>query len=380
MTLQYPNTIFEVVLLVSCGLFVLIQLIVHFYLILPLLKVKKTDLPTHVSWPAVSIVISIRADFENIQKLLPELMNQNYPNFEIVLIDDASWDETNSFIEESVKQFPNVKGVYVTEEMKKQTLGKKLALTLGIKAASHDIIVLTDADCLPASPYWLQRMVVPYIENPSTEIVLGYSPFIRKQTFVNLISQMDNLWTAILFFSYAVRNKAYMGVGRNMSYKKSLFLKVKGFASHLHVLSGDDDLFVRDAATSTNTAICIHPDAFMFTSSKTSFRTWYLQKKRHTFVGKYYNFKDKVKLGFIGLSHALMWVLIVFNLFLLNNWFWTLILLLLFWLIKFPLIFMAFKKLKHKYKIVWMPLFDLFYVIYNAMFGLVNLFNKQKKW
>lgn len=380
MTLQYPNTIFEVVLLVSCGLFVLIQLMVHFYLILPFLKVKKTDLPTHVSWPAVSIVISIRADFENIQKLLPELMNQNYPNFEIVLIDDASWDETKSFIEESVKQFPNVKGVYVTEEMKKQTLGKKLALTLGIKAASHDIIVLTDADCMPASPYWLQRMVVPYIENPSTEIVLGYSPFIRKQTFVNLISQMDNLWTAILYFSYAVRNKAYMGVGRNMSYKKSLFLKVKGFASHLHVLSGDDDLFVRDAATSTNTAICIHPDSFMFTSSKTSFRTWYLQKKRHTFVGKYYKFKDKVKLGFIGLSHALMWVLIVFNLFLLNNWFWTLILLLLFWLIKFPLIFMAFKKLKHKYKIVWMPLFDMFYVIYNAMFGLVNLFNKQKKW
>jgi hypothetical protein len=191
---------------------------------------------------------------------------------------------------------------------------------------------------------------------------------------------MDNLWTAILYFSYAVRNKAYMGVGRNMSYKKSLFLKVKGFASHLHVLSGDDDLFVRDAANSSNTAICIHPDSFMFTSSKTSFSTWYLQKKRHTFVGKYYKFKDKLKLGFIGLSHALMWVLIVFNLFLLSNWFWTLILLLLFWMIKFPLVFMAFKKLKHKYKTVWMPLFDLFYVIYNAMFGLVNLFNKQKKW
>jgi biofilm PGA synthesis N-glycosyltransferase PgaC len=380
MTLQYPNTIFEVVLLVSCGLFVLIQLIVHFYLILPFLKVKKNDLPTHVSWPPISIVISIRADFENIQKLLPELLNQNYPNFEIVLIDDASWDETKSFIEESVKQFPNVKGVYVTEEMKKQTLGKKLALTLGIKAATHEIIVLTDADCMPATPYWLQRMVAPYLENSSTEIVLGYSPFIRKQTFVNLISQMDNLWTAILYFSYAVRNKAYMGVGRNMSYKKSLFLKVKGFASHLHVLSGDDDLFVRDASNSSNTAICIHPDSFMFTSSKSSFNTWYLQKKRHTFVGKYYKFKDKLKLGFIGLSHALMWVLIVFNLFLLSNWFWTLILLLLFWMIKFPLVFMAFKKLKHKYKTVWMPLFDLLYVIYNAMFGLVNLFNKQKKW
>jgi glycosyltransferase involved in cell wall biosynthesis len=344
------------------------------------LKVKKNDLPTHVSWPPISIVISIRADFENIQKLLPELLSQNYPNFEIVLIDDASWDETKSFIEESVKQFPNVKGVYVTEEMKKQTLGKKLALTLGIKAATHEIIVLTDADCMPATPYWLQRMVAPYLENPSTEIVLGYSPFVRKQTFVNLISQMDNLWTAILYFSYAVRNKAYMGVGRNMSYKKSLFLKVKGFASHLHVLSGDDDLFVRDAANSSNTAICIHPDSFMFTSSKSSFNTWYLQKKRHTFVGKYYKFKDKLKLGFIGLSHALMWVLIVFNLFLLSNWFWTLILLLLFWMIKFPLVFMAFKKLKHKYKTVWMPLFDLLYVIYNAMFGLVNLFNKQKKW
>lgn len=380
MTLQYPNTIFEVVILVLCELFVLIQLMVHFYLILPFLKVKNRDLPTHVSWPAVSIVISIRADFENIQKLLPELLNQNYPNFEIVLIDDASWDETKSFIEESVKQFPNVKGVYVTEEMKKQTLGKKLALTLGIKAASHEIIVLTDADCMPATPFWLQRMVAPYLENPSTEIVLGYSPFFRKQNFVNLISQMDNLWTAILYFSHAVRNKAYMGVGRNLSYKKSLFLKVKGFASHLHVLSGDDDLFVRDAANKTNTAVCIHPDSFMFTKSKSNFSTWYLQKKRHTFVGKYYKFSDKLILGFIAMSHAFMWVLILFNLLLLSNWFWTLILLIVFWLIKFPLIFMAFKKLKHKYKIVWMPIFDFLYVIYNAMFGLVNLFNKQKKW
>ncbi len=377
LTLQ-PEPI-SIILLSVMAFFAIIQLVYHINIFGRITKKIPYEL-VEKNWQGVSIIIAARSEYENLQKLIPALLEQHYPNFEIIIVDDASWDGTTGYLEELEKTEPKVKGVYITDDMKKNYQGKKLALSLGIKAASNDIILLTDADCMPSSNNWIKHMVLPYHGNQETEIVLGYSPFNSTGSIVNLFSRMDNVYTALSYFSYAIGKDPYMGVGRNLSYKRSLFFKLKGFASHLHIAPGDDDLFIQDAANANNTAICIHPESFMFTESKNSFGDWFRQKKRHNFVGKYYKSSHKFKLGLFAFTHAMFWLSFAANCFVYQSLGWALILLGLFWMIKWPIVYLAFKKLKQANNSVWMPIFDALFFGYNAVFGLVTIFGRQKKW
>lgn len=377
LTLQ-PEPI-SIILLSVMAFFAIIQLVYHINIFGRITKKIPYEL-VEKNWQGVSIIIAARSEHENLQKLIPALLEQNYPNFEIIIVDDASWDGTTGYLEELEKIEPKVKGVFITDDMKKNYQGKKLALSLGIKASSNDIILLTDADCMPSSNNWIKHMVLPYHGSEETEIVLGYSPFNPSGSLVNLCSRMDNVYTAISYFSYAINKDPYMGVGRNLSYKRSLFFKLKGFASHLHIAPGDDDLFIQDAANSKNTAICIHPESYMFTESKKSFGDWFRQKKRHNFVGKYYKSSHKLKLGLFAFTHALFWLSFAANCFVYQSLGWALILLGLFWFIKWPIVYMAFKKLKQANNSIWMPIFDALFFGYNTVFGLVTIFGRQKKW
>lgn len=376
-TLQ-PN-LASILLLSLLALFIIIQLVYHVKVFGRFIKKLDHD-ENNYQWQPVSIVIAARSEYDNLQKLVPVLLDQDYPNYEILIVDDASWDGTTGYLEELEKTNPKIKGVYVTEDMKRYYQGKKLALSLGIKAAQNDIILLTDADCLPQSNQWIKHMVRPFHKNSNTEIVLGYSPFQKETGMVNIISRMDNLYTGISYFSYAMGKDPYMGVGRNMAYRKSLFFKHKGFASHLHIAPGDDDLFVRDAATPSNTDICLHPDSFVLTFSKSSFGDWYRQKKRHNFVGKYYKFSHRFKLGMMAITHGLLWLSFIANAFVPESFGWALALIFIYWAVKWPIIHLGFKKLKQSGMSVWIPVFDVMYVGYNALFGMVTLFGKQKKW
>lgn len=369
----------SIILLGLLTLFATVQIVYQFVYFSKILKHKDIEMDPQ-NWQGVSIIIAARSEYDNLQKLIPALLEQDYPNFEIIIVDDASWDGTTGYIEELEKQDKRIKGIYITDEMKKNYLGKKLALSLGIKAANNELLLLTDADCIPQSKNWIKHMVRPYHVNKDTEIVLGYSPYQKNSAIVNLISRMENLYTGVSYFSYALSKDPYMGVGRNLSYRKSLFFKMKGFASHLHIAPGDDDLFIRDAATPTNTAICLHPEAFMYTNSKTGFGDWFTQKKRHNFVGKYYKSGHRFKLGILILTHALFWLTFIANAFIPSTFGWALIILGTYWLIKWPLIYLCFKRLKQAGISIWMPIFDVLYLGYNSVFGIIALFGKQKKW
>lgn len=368
-----------IVLFAVFCIFIILQLTFHLYHFVPFIKYKLPK-DTENNTDGVSIIISARAEYDNLKLLIPALLNQKYPNFEIIIVDDASWDNTRDLIEEFVISNNNIKGVYVTEDMKKHTLGKKLALTLGIKAASNEILLFTDADCVPASENWIQKMANVYKQNPNTEIVLGYSPFNRKGTLTNLLSRIDNLWTALLYFSFAIKRNPYMGVGRNLSYKKSLFMRIKGFASHLHVLSGDDDLFIQDASNNQNTDVCLEPDGFVFSESKKTFSDWMVQKTRHHHVGKYYKSNHKRSLGYQYTIHFLFWMSVFANMLFYSNIIWVAIALCVYWIIKTIIIYQSFRKF-HNSKMAWaLPVFDFLYLFYNITFGIISIFHKQKKW
>src|SRR5690606_34092381 len=162
--------------------------------------------------------------------------------------------------------------------------GKKFALSLGIKAAQYEHLVFTDADCVPESSDWLTHMAGAF--SGGKEIVLGYSPYLRRAGMLNALIRFETFHTAMSYLSYALKGKPYMGVGRNMAYTKSLFFRGKGFASHMHIASGDDDLFVNQNATPHNTTICIHPEAHVWSEPKTTFSAYARQKTRHAGASK----------------------------------------------------------------------------------------------
>jgi len=325
----------------------------------------------------ISVIISARNEAKNLTENLPSILQQNYPDFEVVVINDCSYDKSEIVLEELKATYPELKIVTITEHDRFKT-GKKFALTLGIKASKNEHLLFTDADCKPASDDWITRMAANF--TGETQIVLGYSPYNRTGNFLNPFVRYETIKTGINYLSAALIGDPYMGIGRNLAYTKSLFFSAKGFAAHMHVLSGDDDLFVNQNATADNTAIEIHPDSFIYTDAKTTFSGWYRQKKRHFGVGKIYKARHRRMLSLDAASGFLFYILLtlclVFN-------FEPLLALGLF---SFRLIFQLiiysklFKRLNGKDLLWYLPIFDMIYYIYLNIFGLTGAFIKTTKW
>ncbi|MFB9845077.1 glycosyltransferase [Mucilaginibacter ginsenosidivorans] len=336
----------------------------------PLAELKKSNIP-------ISVIISARNEEQNLADNLPAILEQDYPDFEVVVVNDCSLDESEQVLKELCAKYKHLKVAVVTENDRFKT-GKKFALTMGIKAAKNEHLLFTDADCKPASPNWISRMAVNF-EGPA-EIVLGYSPYSGTGGFLNAFIRFETIRTAINYLSAALAGNAYMGIGRNLAYTKTLFFKNKGFASHMHVMSGDDDLFVNENATPENTAIEIHPEAFTYSKAKESVSALYRQKRRHMGVGKMYRNKHRRMLSFDALSGFFFYILVVISLILTHDPLLALGLLLFRIITQLILYYKIFRKLDGKNLIWYLPFFDLVYYVYLNIFGLIGTFIKTTQW
>jgi poly-beta-1,6-N-acetyl-D-glucosamine synthase len=336
----------------------------------PLDELKKVKIP-------ISVIISARNEAENLTNNLPAILEQKYPDFEVIVVNDCSLDDTEEVLKELCAKYPQLKVVSITEHDRFKT-GKKFALTMGIKAAKNEHLLLTDADCRPASSNWIARMARNF--TGKIEIVLGYSPYNGSGGFLNAFIRFETIKTAINYLSAALVENPYMGIGRNLAYTKTLFFKNKGFASHMHVMSGDDDLFVNENATADNTTIEIHPEAFIYSDPKTSFASLYRQKRRHMGVGKLYRNKHRRMLSFDALTGFLFYILFVLCLVYSHDPLLALGLLLARMVSQLILYYKIFTKLDGKNLIWYLPLFDLVYYVYLNIFGLIGTFIKTTQW
>lgn len=364
------------------ALFILFQFcfIVQLYFLVNNQSTLKDYVPFEELPPAsvpISVIISARNEAQNLREFLPSILTQNYPDYEVIVVNDCSFDGSDHILDDLKLIYPLLKVVTITEHDRFKT-GKKFALTLGIKAAKNEHLLFTDADCQPASADWITRMAANF--TGSTQLVLGYSPYIKEKNFINPFIRFETIKTAINYLSSAINGDPYMGIGRNLAYTKTLFFNAKGFASHMHILSGDDDLFVNQNATATNTAIEIHPDAFTFSPAKESLSAWFRQKKRHFGVGKEYKSRHKRLLSLDAMSGFLFYILLtlclVFNF---EPW-------LALGLFMFRLIFQVviynriFKRLNGNDLIWYLPFLDMIYYLYLNTFGLIGTFIKTTKW
>ncbi len=244
--------------------------------------------------PPVSVVICARNEERNLTQYLTLVLEQDYPEFEVVVVNDCSYDLTGDVLEEFAKKHKRLKIVTIKEDEYYQH-GKKVAVMMGIKGSKYDLLVMTDADCRPASNQWLRSKAQHFTDK--TEIVLGYGPYERGKGWLNKLIRFDTFFIGMQYLSYSLAGVTYMGVGRNLSYRKELFYRNKGFASHYHIPSGDDDLFVNEVAARGNTRIEIGTESFCYSRTKRTLREWWFQKRRHLETGKRYRAGHKLSLG-----------------------------------------------------------------------------------
>jgi poly-beta-1,6-N-acetyl-D-glucosamine synthase len=252
---------------------------------------------------AVSVVICARNEAANLRQHLPKILTQDYPNFEVVVVNDASTDETAEVLMNFEKTYTNLRVIDIHNKTK---AGKKGALAAGIEATKNDWLLLTDADCYPVGKHWISGMMSALISE-KIQIVFGYAPYEScDNSFLNKFIRYETLWTATQYLSFALIKQPYMGVGRNLLYEKNLYVEAQGFASHADLASGDDDLFVNQVVTQKNFSLILQAETFMFSMPKTTWNSYFLQKTRHFSVGTRYLLKHKVLLGLVSMSHFLI--------------------------------------------------------------------------
>jgi cellulose synthase/poly-beta-1,6-N-acetylglucosamine synthase-like glycosyltransferase len=254
----------------------------------------------------VTVLVAAHNEFQNLKTLIPKLFEQDYPKFDVMIVNDRSTDRTKRLLEEMMEIYPKLRTVTIKYTPNHVT-PKKFAITLGIKVAKNDVILLTDADCMPASDQWIRKMTAPVREEAKT-FSLGFSGYEVKSSLLNSWIQFETILTALFYFSFGLWNAPFMGVGRNLCYRKSFFMEAKGFKGIWHLHGGDDDLFVNRYATGRNTSIVIDPDANTISIPKESWKEYFVQKKRHLHAGKYYRSEDKQKIGLFPFSHGLFWI------------------------------------------------------------------------
>lgn len=257
-------------------------------------RVKKGKIKLLEELPEVSVIICAKNEEENLKKHLPGILKQNYPKFEVIVINDRSIDETETVLELLKKEYPHLRTSFVPQDAK-YIDSKKIAVTLGVKAAKNDILIFTDADCEPISDKWLENMVKSF--STDKQIVLGYGAYKKNKSLTNYIQVFDTLFIGIQYLNYAIAGYPYMGVGRNMGYRKSFFESSKGFSKHLDIQSGDDDLFVNDFAKGKNTTVCISPESITLSEEKENFSAFLKQKERHLSTSSKYKFRSKFFIG-----------------------------------------------------------------------------------
>jgi cellulose synthase/poly-beta-1,6-N-acetylglucosamine synthase-like glycosyltransferase len=325
----------------------------------------------------VSILVCAHDEEKNLKELIPLLQGQNYPSFEVIIVNDRSNDGTYDFLLEETKRNPKLRMVHV-DRVPAHVNGKKFGITLGIKAAVNEWILLIDADCRPVGNSWIETMSRQFDDR--TQFVLGFSPYHKLPGFLNLFIRFESFVTALQYFSFALLKNPYMGVGRNLAYRKSLFLEKKGFNQFLGVTGGDDDLFVNQHATGANTRVDYSAESHVFSKPKTTWSSFFHQKVRHLSVGKRYRFKHRLLLGVFMLTWIFTW-LAGLVILIIDYTTWPVAAAIVFRTVMLLItIGITAKKIKVSFALWVVPFLDFLYSIYYISTGLTALLTKKIRW
>ncbi|PKP20285.1 MAG: transmembrane glycosyltransferase [Bacteroidetes bacterium HGW-Bacteroidetes-21] len=323
----------------------------------------------------ISVVICARNEEVHLPKHLPAILQQKYPNYEVVVVNDCSEDESGEILKKFAEEYPHFRFTTIKKD-EKFSHGKKLAITVGIKSAKNNTLLFTDADCMPLSDNWLSEMVTP-LQNKN-EICLGYSGFFKQKGFLNLLIRYDAFFIAMHYFSFAMAGIPYMGVGRNLAYKKEIFYRSKGFVRHLDLDSGDDDLLINENAHKGNTVIKLNPEAQTRTYAPTSFARWMRQKTRHRTTFPRYKIKHRFWLAVEPLTRFAFYPLLITWFFLSPYYYIALIIYGLRLSLQLIVNYLWGKRLNEKDLFLFSPLTDILSIFIGMYLVNKTLFSRTR--
>lgn len=325
----------------------------------------------------VSVVICAKNEYHNLVRFLPCVLEQDYPEYEVIVVNDASDDDTFYLLRELSEKDDRLKVINLHQNLNFY-VGKKFPLSIGIRSAKYPTLLLTDADCYPAGPHWIQSMQSVF--TGKTEIVLGYGAYLDEPGLLNRLIRFDALNVAMQYMSLALCRLPYMGVGRNLAYHKQLFHQAGGFINHYKISSGDDDLFINQVANRHNTRIQPDAEAITYSRPKQTFASWYRQKKRHLTTGGFYKLTHKMILGLYSFSQITFFTLLAVLLVLKVNWMLLLGIYLLRLFSQMFIIKKCMNRLNEKKFLLLTPFFELFLMLINLILGIRGLFAKKTQW
>ncbi|MBU6122953.1 glycosyltransferase [Hymenobacter siberiensis] len=330
----------------------------------------------------VSIVVCARNELDNLRRLLPLLLQQDYPAaFEIVLIDDRSHDDTYLYAQQLVQYYPEKIRLVTISRTPDSFAPKKYALTLGIKATRYACLLFTDADCIPATNQWLRLMQRGFAKKDGADLVLGFSAYAEAPGFLNQLIRYETLLTAAQYLSFAWRGWPYMGVGRNLAYTRACFTATKGFASHIRQLSGDDDLLVQDAVRQRQrVAVVADPSAHTLSAPAETWAAWWRQKRRHLSAGRAYRLPDRLRVGTFVLANMLFYLTTVVLVFSPNNW----VSLIVVWVLRTLFVSVVYARLSQRLGqpviVGLLPVLDAVYFFQYLALGISLFLNRTLRW
>lgn len=332
---------------------------------------------SQINLKPLSVIICAKNEEKHLIKNLPLILKQDYPEYEVIVVDDYSQDDSKIILEDFERKYSHLRIISVKED-RPYKIGKKFPLTLGIKGAKYDTVVLTDADCVPASNKWLKEINAQF--NDKTEIVLGYGAYEKQPSFLNKLIRFDTFTIAMQYFAYALKGKTYMGVGRNLAYKTEVFFRNKGFANHSHIASGDDDLFIHRVAKKDNVAIVYSYDSHTISEPKKTFTEWAWQKKRHLTTAPLYKSSVKFFLGYTYFLNVLFYsitaILVALQ--------YALYILLVLFLLRFITQLIVFRKsmikLNEKDLLFYTPLLEILFIFIQPYLYISSKLTKNVPW
>ncbi len=365
----------EFILFIAFFLFFLIQIFYYTLVFIRTIFYKKKELKKIPQEP-VSIIICAKNEAENLENFLTSILEQNYPKFEVIVVNDGSTDDTKEVLEKYQEKYSNLYTTFIKKINIKHS--KKLAVTVGIKAAKYEWLLFTDADCFVKTKNWLSSMQKNFTKK--TEFVIAYGAYEKTSSFLNKIIRFDTVFIAIQYFNFALWKLPYMGVGRNLAHRKTKFFEYRPFDKNMDLISGDDDLYVNEFANSKNTKIELNQESFTYSKAQTKFFKWIAQKQRHLTTGKRYKLKHKILLGGEFISRFLFYLLFFTLFFLKFKIEYLLILFFVRAIVQFLIIFFNMKHFKEKDLIYFVILFDIILLLINFIIIFINFFKRKHKW
>ena len=322
--------------------------------------------------PGISVVIVASDHEEQLTENLPHILTQDYPDYEVIVVDDNSQDDTKDLLQRLALQYPHLYSTFTSDSIR-YVSRKKLALTLGIKAAKKEWLVFIEPDCHPTSNQWLALMARHFTEN--TDVVLGYSNYERRSGFANLCYMYDTLLQQVHMLGLTLRGLGYMGIGRNMAYRKEIFFKNKGYSRHLDFERGEDDLFINEHVKSNRITAEVNAEATVRCTVANAHR-WTSDKLNRLFIRGKMRGASPCLAGFDTLSRTLYHIGVVGGIIYSSicGWWITLIvcasLWTIWWAIRLVIFHLITKDLGERRYNVSLPLMDFIQPFWELYFHL----------